>query len=114
CETVFLQWPFTVDRYRIRILSPKNLYLHQEGSTEKAIVREVGGLREYLWDLTTVPALVPDSQLPNSLSPYARVMVTEFESWSDIAKWSARVFASETNFPAELETLIAQWKTESP
>ena len=115
-ESVFLKFPYAIDRYAVRVVSPANrpLHFYSDGSADPPSVTESSGSKIYSWDVKSLPLLLPEPGLPRDYMPYSRMTVTEFNSWEEVSAWAARVFAFSTNLPPELEALITQWKALSP
>jgi transglutaminase-like putative cysteine protease len=67
-------------------------------------------LREYVWDRASTPAVARDDRLPSWFDPYARVEVSEFKGWDEVARWALPLFRAPQRHSAALTSLADQWK----
>ena len=56
------------------------------------VVRETGGLREYLWRIDTLPALISDGDTPSWFDPYPWVSVSEWADWTNVVAWALPMY----------------------
>src|SRR4029079_3312146 len=98
-EPVLLKFPYAIDRYAVRLVSPANrpLHFYSDGTADQPSVTESSGSKIYSWDVKSLPLLLPEPGLPRDYTPYSRMTVTEFNSWQEVSGWAARVFACSTN-----------------
>src|SRR5437764_5909 len=51
-------------------------------------IDQQGNMKVFTWERLDVPALDVEDDTPDWFDPYDHVQVSEFASWSDVAKWA--------------------------
>ncbi len=95
---------------RIRILCPEGRTLYFRGyataDEPKAGIR--GNVKDYLWDLGRLPAVVAEDQVPSWFPAFPWIQASEFRSWSELASWAAGLYITTNLDAPELKAEIAQ------
>lgn len=85
-----------IENLRSRVLFPAQRRLYSKtllGSDElKKTPR--GAYDEYLLVKTNVRAIIPDTMLARWYSPWPRIQLTEYSTWSEVADWGQTLFPS--------------------
>jgi hypothetical protein len=115
-DSVALQWPLAVHRFRFRLLWPEGrpLFVKTQGTEVQPVIRELRQVKEYVWELNGLPALLPEPQMPVWYDPYPHLQLSEFATWRETAQWAARLYQPATQLSPELERQIANWSSSSP
>jgi len=104
-----MRWPVPVRHRRIRLLWPEDreLNFRGHGTTAEPEVRTRSGIREYIWDLSDLPAVVVEDQIPSWFPAYPWIQVSEFTVWSEVATWAAGLYLTTNLDAPELKEEIA-------
>jgi hypothetical protein len=99
CDSFRLQGSSPVQRTSLRVVygGARNPLFKATNTPEDGKMSSIGGSREYAITLKDLPAIVYEDALPVGFQPGARVDISEFATWSDVASWGAGLFAA----PAE-------------
>jgi len=104
-------------RYRLLWPSARTLHVKNHGTDLTPTVKEVDGVREYVWEQRDVPALSVDDALPSWYDPWPWLQFSEFESWADVVRWAVPLYPVPTKLSpalaAEVERLRAAHATPS-
>jgi transglutaminase-like putative cysteine protease len=104
-------WPLPVQHRRILLLWPAErglrFQLHGISTTVKPEVRVHPGIKEYVWEVRDVPAVVVEDQLPSWFPAYPWIQLTEFTNWSDVATWAMGLYITTNADAPELKEEIA-------
>ena len=107
-----LGWPLPVQHRRILLLWPAERSLrfqpHGTATTVEPEVRAHSGIKEYVWDVRDVPAVVVEDQLPSWVLAYPWIQLSEFTNWSDVATWAMGLYVTTNAEAPELKEEIAK------
>jgi Domain of Unknown Function with PDB structure (DUF3857) len=114
-DSFALQFPGTLQHFRFRLLWPegRKLFTRNQNTKLQPTIRELGHTREYVWEATDLPAMMPEFNAPGWYDPYPRVQLSEFGTWQETAQWAARIFKPVTRVSPALEHQIAEWKSNA-
>ncbi|NTX59687.1 DUF3857 domain-containing protein [Myxococcus sp. CA051A] len=90
-------------RYRLLWPSARGLHVKQHGTDVSPSVKEVGGVREYVWEQHDVPALSIDDSLPSWYQPWPWLQLSEFDSWAAVARWAVPLYQAPARLPPTLQ-----------
>jgi transglutaminase-like putative cysteine protease len=68
-----------------------------------------GPVTEYVWSRHLVPAIVEDDHLPFWFDAYPSVEVTDFASWSEVARWASDLFERKVDQSPDMRDAVAQF-----
>lgn len=107
-----VQYPVPVHRLLTRVLWPtaRKLQLRNHACVVVPQKRLAGEITEYVWDFRNVAALPDEDSLPAWADAVPWVQLSEFQSWSEVAKWAVSLFAGDAPLPAELQAKVREWK----
>jgi transglutaminase-like putative cysteine protease len=113
CEFTLADYHPTAKR-RVRLLSPvgKELYFRTRNTSVQPATNTAAGWLERVWELTDVPALDVDDDLPGWFDPMPTVQVTDFKDWSEVVYWNLPLFNIERPLSSELAGQIERWRSE--
>lgn len=103
-----VQWHQPVARVKYRILVPdsRRLLFKAQNTNLQPTIGKRNGLTEYLIELSNVERLVLEPQLPVWYNPYARIQVSEFASWREVAKWADELFKVGSRPSKEIRDIV--------
>jgi len=103
---------FPVDRVRRRLLWPRErkLSVRTVAGAPKARVDEDASLATYTWEAQNVQPTLYEDRVPSSFPLHARVEVSEFPGWSDVALRCRSLFAPVDEQSPALDGLVRSWK----
>ena len=82
---------------------------------EPKIAREDGGTTlVYTWERRDVAPSEVEDNLPDWFDPYDHIELSEFASWSDIAKWADALFQLDDESRDAIRALAAKIRSENP
>lgn len=103
-----------MDRRRLRMVwnSTKALFIRADSPEVEPKKERWKEGTAYLWDFANLEAFSYEDNLPDEFDPLEGVDFTDFRSWAEVVNWALPLYAVEkTNAPAELEELIAKWRS---
>jgi hypothetical protein len=110
CDVFDLQGSSPVERWSLRVVYDSGrtptFKVYNFGGEGKEI--ESGGRREYLLEAADLQAVDYEPSLPYGFQPGARVEVSEFDSWGEVASWGIGLYSSgeSTEVRAEAQSLL--------
>ncbi|HEV2210279.1 MAG TPA: DUF3857 domain-containing protein [Verrucomicrobiae bacterium] len=113
-DRFFLGATVPIGERRVRLLWPTRRQLHfrVQGAGPAPEVRSRGALKEYIWDLHDVPGVVFEDQIPSWFPAVPWLDLSEFGSWSDVARWATGMFVITNLDAPELRQELT--KLQSP
>lgn len=83
---------------RFRLLWPRerHLFTKAHGDVPERQVTEKDGIVEYVWEAKRAPAVLAQSDLPSWFDAYPWVQLSEFDTWNDVARWAAPLYALDS------------------
>ncbi|HEY6332622.1 MAG TPA: DUF3857 domain-containing protein [Blastocatellia bacterium] len=93
--------------------SAREPHLRKFNTNIDPVVRDLGGGRDYTWELQNVPALELDDATPSWFNPDPSVQVADFASWEEVVAWALPLFKRTTPLNPELTKRILEWRTGS-
>jgi hypothetical protein len=90
----YLQNYDPLERLYIRVIAPeqKKLGITYIQTSAKPLIFNQGNQTVYEWDLSQVPGLAVDAEVPSGYDPYPRVWLSEFRSWSEVKDWAMKLY----------------------
>lgn len=112
-DNLSLGYSVPVTHVRHRILWPRSRTLNHKGhrTTLAPRIDEEGDRRVYTWEVRDVPAIADEDSTPEWEETYPWVQVSEFTSWAEVARWAARLFASQRQGSPDLARLVETWRS---
>ena len=115
--TLYLQYQDSVEKIHYRVLGRPDLPL-QIKSFNTSIEPRVSDLsplvREWVWEAAETHPSTPEDNEPNWYDASARVELSLFENWGEVAKQTCPLYALAADFaesiPSEMRALIEEWK----
>ncbi len=94
-DAIPMEWETTVAEVSYRLLRKKDrpALLHRgRGFDSKPAVRSLEGtdFEEWTWTREKVAPRIVEEQLPGWFQPFARLELSEFADWGEVARWGAR------------------------
>jgi transglutaminase-like putative cysteine protease len=110
------EWNVPLHRMRFRLLWPakRQVFIRNHRTTLAPVTRERGAYSEHIWERDDPPPIGEDSGVPAWFDSYGWVQLSEFESWTDVARWGRGLFASTPDVSAALETQVDAWRRLPP
>ncbi len=105
-DTFPAAWRDPLPQWRERLLWPANRPLpviQNHGATCVPKIRALadGRTTEFRWEADNLPGRLPESDTPSWVDTYGWVQVSDFTSWQEVARWSARLFAQAAPDPRQ-------------
>lgn len=107
-ELIYLAVNAPASRLLQRLLWPSSrpLRVRTRGGAPQPRIREVDGVREYLWDAASEPIQM-DASVPDWFDPWPAVELSDFADWGEVARWASPLFVPA---PAAVEAIVAPWR----
>ena len=111
-----LQWGDAVASERFRLLWPTNRFLaiKNHSSNAQPVIRQLGNLKEYLWELHDLPAISEEDLLPSWYNPWPWIQFSDFASWREVAQWAVPLYPSPAHLDPKLQEKISEWQKLYP
>lgn len=115
-HTFHTQVNIPIQRCRTRLLWPngRTLYIKNHGTSISPIKKSYAGGTEYLWDIQDVKAILVDSDIPEWYYPFARVQLSEFASWQEVAQWANSLYSYSSQLPQSIRKKIEEIQKQFP
>ena len=98
---------------RVRVLTPKDRPL-QSSSTQPAKSSESGDQIELLWEGSTPPEPPEEHDTPGWFDATPMLSVSEYASWTDVARWATPLYDATAPPGRELSAKIAEIAATNP
>jgi len=111
-ESVVTGWAVPVRRMRVRVLWPSDraLQFRHHQSNLGPLVRKLGDQTEYVWEQSSVSAVVPEGDTPIWYQPYPWLQLSEFTNWADVVRWAAPLYAEPGELAPALRQKVDEWR----
>ena len=76
------------------------------------VIATSGGEQFLIWERKNVDALDLEDEIPSWYEPWESVQVTEFASWSEVARWADAMFQLDARSATEVKQLAARIASE--
>ncbi len=106
--------PYYSIYYKLIVPSGRTMNIKNSKETIQPLVKTEAGQITYEWKLNDVEPLHLQDGYPGWLDPYPCVMISEFQSWSEVSKWASTLFPKTNTISGELKKKIEQIKTQYP
>ena len=106
--------PARLIRHRLVWAAPRPLrFRATKGSYDPAVEQEADAV-VYTWQARDVAAAVVEDRVPSWFEAWPVVEVTDFESWAEVARWSAEMFDPDAASIEAVEALAGKIRSEHP
>jgi Domain of Unknown Function with PDB structure (DUF3857)/Protein of unknown function (DUF2569) len=104
-----LGWDTSLQTNHHRLLWPagRPLSIRPLNSVVEPSIAHGPGTVEYTWTVENAPRVEPEEDLPPWYNPYPAVQLSDFGSWSEVAKWGVNVFKTTTSLSEPMRERIA-------
>jgi transglutaminase-like putative cysteine protease len=106
-----LAHPDTCALLRVRLLWPaaRKLFLRTQQTDLQPSVTQGADEVEYVWERQDSPGVEYEDSTPSWYDPMPFVQLSEFETWADVVRWAAPLYAPGELSPA-LKRQIEEWR----
>lgn len=96
---------------RVRLLWPaaRKLFMRPQQTDLQPAVNEGSDEVEYVWERPDAPGVEYEDSTPRRDDPTPFVQLSEFETWADVARWAAPLYAPGELSPA-LKAQVEEWR----
>ena len=111
-----LDWemPVALNSVRVLVNSGRTLYYSvPENPNGKLTMTETSTHRELLWQESSVAAVTADDDVPAWFTPYHYWSLSEFSSWSDVAKWAIPLYEQAAVVEPVIQKVADQLMSDS-
>jgi transglutaminase-like putative cysteine protease len=110
-DNVSLAHTDTCALLRARLLWPagRRLFIRPQQTDLQPSVTEGPEETEYVWERRDAPGVEYEDSAPSWYDPAPFVQLSEFETWADVARWAAPLYAPGELSPA-LKSQIEEWR----
>jgi hypothetical protein len=98
--------------YKIIIPKNRNLLFKNNRSELQPVISDTGIDKIYEWNLKDVNALQVEEEIPSWYDAYPTVMISEFQSWKEVAEWASGLFTFPVTLTPALEQKIKEIKNK--
>lgn len=99
---------------RHRLVWPAGRALHVRGAQTVSAQRQTGSSVIHTWEQRDVEAIDDEDSIPQYYDSYDSVQVSEFGSWSEVARWSEPMFVPDLESSAAVASLARTIRAEHP
>ncbi|TMU56518.1 DUF3857 domain-containing transglutaminase family protein [Flagellimonas algicola] len=97
-----------IDKISAHAFSKDQLHYQLINTELEPIHKVKAGVNHYAWTQEDVPAILLEEQTPSWYVQNATVLVTEYDSWSDVIAWGRDVFTFEEPLSKELQDVVSE------
>lgn len=110
-DVIGLSHSDTVALLRVRLLWPaaRKLFVRPQQLDFQPSVTQGAEETEYVWERRDAPGVEYEDSTPSWYDPTPFVQLSEFETWADVARWAAPLYAPGELSPA-LRAQIEEWR----
>jgi len=90
--TIDYSVPYEKSFYKIIVEQERTLGIRNVNTEITHTVKNQGKTAAYTWSLDRHKALVYDSHTPEWYDQAGQLLISDFKTWNDVAKWASRVF----------------------
>lgn len=101
-------------RHRLLVPAERSLRFHSTIRGLEPVSRLRGGERELVWELRDVEALDVEDEIPAWFDPWQHVAVSEFASWTDVARWARAMFRMDARSRRAVHELAETIRSAHP
>jgi transglutaminase-like putative cysteine protease len=111
-----LRYSEVVDKVRLRLLYPpgRNLQVSRRAGAGPFVSGLENGRMCLAWDLSKVPALAMDEDVPAWYDPYSRIQWSEYSDWGEVVNWALPLYELDKPLSPELLRVAAGLKGLEP
>ncbi|MBL4585655.1 MAG: DUF2569 family protein [Flavobacteriales bacterium] len=91
--------------YRLTVSASDSIRIKQTFFESAPAISENGGTRSYLWYVPNAKETKADNESVSGYDPYARVQVSTYKDWAEVAAWAIPHY--DTSIPPKSE--LAKW-----
>lgn len=98
--------------YMIIVPPSRKINIKNSNDTINPVISTENNGTVYEWKKSNIPALHVQDVLPDWYDPYPSVMISEFNSWSEVNNWAKMLFPYNVALPQALKDKINTINTE--
>lgn len=106
------QWWFPIHKSYFRLVGSDKHILNIKqvnGITSPSCQKGKNGGQEWIWEMENPPEIDMDYLTPNWYFNDHRLFITEYHSWSEVARWGADLFQKPLYHSDEMQELTHRW-----
>jgi len=117
-DIFYLQFGIPLQKIHCSVRYPKNYPINFKlfNTVQQPLRQEQNGLTVIKWESENVPEIITNSQQPTWYSPYPRVQLSTFSTWSDLVNWGEKLYPAQdligTKLEQEMNNILKGCKTE--
>ena len=113
----FFETSFGVPLYNLyyKVIVPQGRHINIKNSliNIEPVVSNSGNAASYEWTLSKLkPVDIPDN-IPSWYDGYSMIMVSEYDSWSELNEWAKHVFPQSINLSPALKQKVEEIKSQA-
>lgn len=111
---LWFEYSLGVDRVRRRIVWQRDSTLHvnRHGRAPQPTVTKGPEGTIYDWEMEGARAAPPEDRTPAWFQPQARVEISDFDGWADVARRSRELFAAMDAPSPAIDAVVSGWHVE--
>lgn len=113
-----LQTKFGVPIYQIyyKLIVPngRNLNIKNSLTDIQPSITSNNDEKTFEWKISDAAAVHTEANIPSWHDAFPMVMISEFNSWKEVADWASELFPFSASLPGVLQQKIAEIKAKSP
>ncbi len=115
CRSIYLQGGGPMMHQYSTLLYPSGRKMNIKSFNLKSQPRisTAGGFTRYEWEDFNLPGITSNKLQPKWINDYARVQISEFNTWTDVVNWGLGINPLQTTFKGELADTIARLKQQA-
>lgn len=117
-DTLYLAGAEPIQESIIRLVYPSNrqLAIKNDKTDLQPTKQSIGEDTEYLWYSKNVAPVPYDDSTPDWFNPFPRIILSEFQTWSEVVDWALPFYKPSSLNNPELKAKIEEWKklSDSP
>jgi len=111
-DTLYLAGAEPIQESLIRLVYPtkRQLAIKNDKTELQPAKQLIGEDTEYLWYSKNVASVPYDDSTPDWFNPFPRIILSEFQTWSEVVDWALPFYKNSSLNNPELKAKIEEWK----
>lgn len=95
-----------------KVVTPKQrpLIVKNQSTAIQPDIKNSGAETSYEWNLSHVPPLRTQDNLPGWYDPYSMILLSEYKNWEEVNNWALELFPAQKNLSLGLQQKIKEIK----
>jgi len=99
--------------YKLVVPNNRNITIKNSLTTIQPSVSKLSSATSYEWKASAIAPLNSEDNLPSWYDIYPAVLVSEYQSWKEVADWASELFPFSATLPANIKNKVDEIKAKN-